>query len=584
MNIFKIIEAETISALKSLVSKGKIPEADFKGFVVEPPKDKTHGDIAVNAAMVLAKRLGMKPIDIAELIANELSNVAIITSAKAVMPGFINISLNQSIWYDLLKTILTLKTEYGSSDIGKAEHINIEYVSANPTGPMHIGHARGAVFGDALAGLLAKAGYKITKEYYINDAGSQIDTLARSGYLRYLQALGDENITIPEGLYPGEYLIPIGKKLADEYGDKFRGKDESEWLPQMREKLVAEMMNIIRSDLDALGIRHDVFTSEKALHSSGLIEKTLKILEDKNLIYTGVLEQPKGKQIDDWEPRPQTLFKSSEFGDDVDRALKKSDESWTYFAADIAYHQDKLDRKYTKLIDVLGADHGGYVKRMKAAVKALSDDKVPLDIRLIQLVNLTKNGEQVKMSKRSGSFITLREVVDEVGKDVVRFIMLTRKNDVTLDFDMAKVTEQSRDNPVFYVQYAHARAHSVLRLASQENAFSLEQSLNPSIDSLTRLNNEAELDMIKLVAEYPRIVEQAAESYEPHRITFYLMDLAASFHSFWNMGKEIVDLRFVVRDDSELTIARLALVRCVATVIASGLEILGVKPVEELRS
>lgn len=470
----------------------------------------------------------------------------------------------------------------GNSDIGTGQTVNVEYVSANPTGPMHVGHGRGAVVGDALALLLAKAGYKVTKEYYINDAGAQVDVLARSAYLRYREAFG-ETIEIPEGLYPGDYLVPVGEKLKETFGDKWLNAEEGDYLEEIKAFSINAMMDLIREDLAVLGVTHDVFSSEKELVENGGVDKAITYLEERGLIYTGVLEPPKGKKPEDWEPRPQLLFKASEFGDDVDRPLKKSDGSGTYFASDIAYHFDKFQRGSDQLIDVMGADHGGYVKRMKAAVKAMSEGKAELDIKLAQMVNLMDNGEPVKMSKRAGTFITLREVIDKVGKDVVRFIMLTRKNDAQLEFDFTKVTEQSKDNPVFYVQYAHARCHSVFRKADEEFTDLDRTETALAKADLSLLNDESELTLMRLMAEWPRLIEAAAESHEPHRITYYLYDLASEFHSLWNKGTGDVSLRFLHADNLELTKARLALLKAVSLVIASGLLVLGVEPREELR-
>src|SRR5690606_4633730 len=478
--------------------------------------------------------------------------------------------------------ILKAGQTYGDSQLGAGEPVNVEYVSANPTGPMHVGHCRGAVFGDALAALLEKAGFKVTREYYINDAGAQVDVLARSAHLRYREALG-ETVTIPEGLYPGDYLKPVGAALAKKHGERYRAAPEAEWLPLFRSEAVGAMMDLIRDDLAALNIHHAVFSSEKALHDSGAVQGAFDRLQQRGLIYTGVLEPPKGKTPDDWEPRPQALFKASEFGDDTDRPLKKSDGSWTYFGADIAYHDDKYRRGFRRMIDVWGADHGGYVKRMKAAVKAISNGEADLDVKLVQMVNLLDGGEPVRMSKRAGTFVTLRDVVDEVGKDVVRFIMLTRKNDAQLDFDFRKVTEQSKDNPVFYVQYAHARICSVLRNAKTEvPAIDTADAALAGAD-MSKLSHPSELTLIKLLAGWPRLVEGAAEAHEPHRVAFFLQEVAAAFHGLWNVGRDDTSVRFLLPDEPELTRARLAMLRAVAVVIASGLSVMGVTPVEEMR-
>ncbi len=584
MNLFKTFRDDIIAALARLAEQGRLPAGlDTSKVTAEPPREAAHGDISTNAAMVLSKAAGMKPRDIAELLAAELRALPSVTSAEIAGPGFLNLRLADSIWYAQMADLLRAGTAYGNSDLGHGKKVNVEYVSANPTGPMHVGHARGAVFGDALAGLLEKAGFDVTREYYINDAGSQVDVLARSAHLRYREALGEEIGEIPAGLYPGDYLKPTGKALADKYGDKYAHAPESEWLQEFRLFAVESMMGMIREDLDVLGVRHAVFTSELTLHKQGKVDEALAFLTDKGLIYEGVLEPPKGKTPDDWEPRPQTLFKATQFGDDVDRALKKSDGSWTYFAADIAYHLDKYRRGFANMINVWGADHGGYVKRMQAAIKAMTDGKGELDVKLCQMVNLLKDGEPFKMSKRAGTFVTLRDVVDEVGKGVVRFIMLTRKNDAQLDFDLVKVLEQSRDNPVFYVQYAHARAHSVLRHAAEmfPNADLSGETLADV--RLDRLTDPAELALIKLMAGWPRLVESAAEAHEPHRVAFYLYDLAAAFHGLWNKGKDDATLRFLMAEDAELSFARMAMVRAVALAIASGLAVFGVEPVEEMR-
>jgi arginyl-tRNA synthetase len=490
--------------------------------------------------------------------------------------------LAPSFWYAQVGDMLRAGTGYGDGDLGAGHPVNVEYVSANPTGPMHIGHARGAVVGDALAALLTKAGYDVTKEYYVNDAGSQVDVLARSAFLRYREALGQDIGEIPAGLYPGDYMVPVGQALAKQHGDALLSQDESEWLPMVRLFSINAMMDLIRSDLAALGVVHDVFSSEKALVDAGAVDHALAALEGAGLIYTGVLEPPKGKLPDDWEERPQTLFKSSQFGDDVDRPVKKSDGSWTYFASDVAYHQDKVRRGAKTLIDVWGADHGGYVKRVGASVKALTNGEAVLDVKLCQLVRLMRDGEQVRMSKRSGDFVTLRELVDEVGRDVVRFIMLTRKNDAPLDFDLAKALEESRENPVFYLQYAHARAHSVLRHAREmfgEEPVSIGVLVDADLSALTDVD---ELGLIKVLASWPRIAEQAAIAHEPHRIAFYLAEVAAAFHSLWNKGREDTNLRFIQQDEREATMARLALVTAMATVVASGLGVMGVAPRESM--
>jgi len=488
-----------------------------------------------------------------------------------------------AFWQKQIQVILKEGKSYGNSSVGAGRKVNVEYVSANPTGPMHVGHGRGAVYGDALALLLIKAGFNVTKEYYINDAGAQVDVLARSVFLRYREACGENIGEIPEGLYPGDYLVPVGEALAREYGKKWLGAPEQEWLVSVRSFTITCMMALIKEDLAQLGIHHDVFTSERELTNSGRIEEALRLLQDKGLIYVGVLEPPKGKAPDDWEPREQTLFKSTQFGDDIDRAIKKSDGSWTYFAPDIAYHYDKFKRGHELMVDVLGADHGGYAKRIQAAVKALTDGKASLEVKLCQLVKFLRAGEPVKMSKRKGTFMTVREVVEEVGSPVFRFIMLTRKNDAALDFDFVKVMEQSKDNPVFYVQYAHARAKSALRNGAQEAGVAWAFSESPTMEQIARLTHPAELELIRFLSSWPRLVEAAALAYEPHRIAFYLQELAAHFHGLWNLGNGDISLRFIQKDAIDLTAARLALVRAVATVIASGLMVLGVEPVEEMR-
>ena len=583
MNYFNYLNEIVTNSIEKLMLAGTLPKGlDLGALNVEPPRDPSHGDVATNAALVLAKSAGMKPREIAEPLAECLAGVPELEEVSVAGPGFINIRLAETFIHERLLDVLKAGTSYGDSDLGSGIPVNVEYVSTNPTGPLHVGHARGAVFGDALANLLEKAGHAVTREYYINDAGAQVNQLARSAYLRYREALGEDVGEIPEGLYPGDYLIPVGEALASSHGEAWLNEPEEAWLPSFRRFAIDAMMENIREDLTSLGVNIAVFTSELELADQGKVEDALGFLESKNLIYEGVLEAPKGKQPDDWEPRPQTLFKATEFGDDVDRPLKKSDGSWTYFATDVAYHRDKVDRGFNTMIDVWGADHGGYVKRMVAAVAALSEGTAQLDIKLCQLVKLTRGGEPVRMSKRAGSFVTLRDVVDEVGKDVVRFIMLTRRNDAPLDFDFATVTEQSRDNPVFYVQYAHARACSVLRNV----AGVLETEMDD--DTLTRaklgrLTHVDELALIKLLGGWPRLIETAAEAHEPHRIAFYIHDVASAFHQFWNQGKEDPDLRFIVDEDAELTLARAALVKGVATVIASGLEVMGVEPVQEMR-
>jgi arginyl-tRNA synthetase len=543
----------------------------------ELPRDTAHGDLATNAAMVLAKPLGRKPREIAEILARRLRDHDAVSTVEIAGPGFINLRLDAGFWQKRVADILAAGPAYGDCDLGEGRKVNVEYVSANPTGPMHVGHCRGAVVGDALAALLEKAGFDVTREYYVNDAGAQIDVLAHSVYFRYLEALGD---TIPSdvfaGYYPGDYLKPVGRKLAEIHGATLRGRDPEHWKPLVRDFAVEAMMELIRGDLAALGIVHAVFSSERKLHVTGRVEEALGALERQDLVYTGVLEPPKGKLPDDWEPRPQLLFKSSRFGDDTDRPLKKSDGSWTYFASDVAYHLDKVERGFLGMVDIWGADHGGYVKRVKAAVAALSAGRAKIVIKLCQMVNLLDGGQPVKMSKRSGSFVTLRDVVDEVGKDVVRFIMLTRRNDAQLDFDYVKVREQSKDNPVFYVQYAHARCRSVLRQTGLGAA-------DIAAADLGRLAHPEELGLIRLLAAWPRTVETAAKVEEPHRVAFYLAEVAAGFHGLWNRGNDDPALRFIIANDSDLTRARVAMVQAVAHVIASGLAVMGVEPVEEMR-
>ena len=585
MNVFNHFEALVRERIESLSADGTLPDGlDCRNVKVEPPRDASHGDLAVNAAMVLAKQAKMPPRAIAEPLAAALAQDPDVDAAEIAGPGFINLGLSPDFWRGRLVDALLAGTAYGDCDVGAGEKINVEYVSANPTGPLHVGHLRGAVFGDALSALLRKAGYEVCEEYYINDAGVQVDTLARSTHLRYREALGEDIGQIPEGMYPGDYLKPVGRALADRDGDRWRDAAEADWLPEVRAFAIEAMMQQVRDDLTALGITQEVFYSERSLHDTGMIDKAVASLDDKGLIYTGVLTPPKGKTPEDWEPRPQMLFRATEFGDDVDRPLQKSDGAWTYFAADIAYHYDKYTRGYRRMIDVWGADHGGYVKRMQAAVRALAgNDDADLDVRLCQIVRVLRDGEPVRMSKRAGDFITVREVLDEVGRDVVRFMMLTRKNDAQLDFDFARVEEQSKDNPVFYVQYAHARIRSVLRNVAETLPDIDTKPESLARAELSRLTDSAELDLIKRIAHWPRTVETAAQAHEPHRIAFYLYDLAAAFHGLWNRGNEDPALRFIIADDERLTAARLALIQGVATVIASGLSIMGVEPAEEMR-
>ena len=584
MNIHQSFLAYVRAAITQLGADGILPaELDMSKISVEPPREASHGDISTNAAMVLSKAANMKPRDIAKHLAARLGALDAVASAEIAGPGFINLILTPDKWREVLAEILIAGIDYGDSDFGGGAKVNVEYVSANPTGPLHVAHARGAVIGDTLANLMTKAGFDVTTEYYINDAGAQVEALARSAHLRYREALGEDIGVIPEGLYPGEYMIPVGTALLAEYGDAYKDADETAWLPVFRDFAIDRMMDAVKTDLAALGIEQDVFTSERALIDAGAVEELFATLDNKELIYTGVLEPPKGKKTQDWEPRPQILFRATEFGDDVDRPMKKSDGTWTYFANDIANHLDKFKRGFPIMIDIFGADHGGYVNRMKAAVTAMSSGEADLEIKLCQMVHLKKNGEPMRMSKRAGNFVTLRELVEEVGRDVVRFIMLTRKQDSQMEFDLDKALEQSRDNPIFYVQYAHARCRSVLRNAATLIAeCELTWSALARVD-MTALNDPAEMDLIKLMAGWPRLIDSAAEAREPHRVAYYLQDLAECFHALWNKGKDDARLRFIHEDDTARTLARLALVQGVATVIASGLEICGVTPVEELR-
>jgi arginyl-tRNA synthetase len=580
MNPYRHFIGEIIGALKSMQAAGELPEKlDFSAITAEPPRDPAHGDIATNAAMVLAKAAAKKPRDIAEpLLARLKANPDVVDGAVAG-PGFINLKITDAFWRERLRECLKQGIAYGDSQVGAGAKVNVEYVSANPTGPLHVAHARGAVVGDALANLLAKAGYAVTKEYYINDAGAQVDKLGQSTYLRYREALGDHIERIPEGLYPGEYLKEIGAAIAKRDGARWIDKPEADWLPEMRAFAISALMAEIKADLETLGVHIDVYSSERALVESGAVDRAFQELARQDLIYQGRLEPPKGKTPDDWEDREQTLFRATKFGDEVDRPLKKSDGSWTYFANDIAYHHDKYRRGFADMIDIWGADHGGYVKRMKAAVRAITEGKGELDVKLCQLVRVMKNGELVRMSKRAGSFVTLRDLLDEVGPDVVRFTMLTRKNDASFDFDLVKATEQSRDNPVWYVQYAHARTRSAMRQAAAAGIATDGLAAAP----LDRLSDPGELALVRLIAQWPRQVEAAASAHEPHRIAFYLYDLAAAFHAHWTRGREEPGLRFVVEGEDELSRARLALVQGIGFVIGSGLKVFGVTPVEEMR-
>ena len=585
MNLYKKIEKDIHAIIEAKIASGFYPAGISFGKVeVTPPREAGHGDMATNAAMILAPQVNKgAPKVVAEDLLPEIQKIEGIADVQVAGPGFINITLKASVWQDAMLEILKAGIAYGDASIGAGQRINIEFVSANPTGPMHVGHGRGAVYGDALATLLTKTGYDVTREYYINDAGAQVDKVADSAYLRYREACGENIGEIPEGLYPGEYLVAIGQGLLKLHGKTLLNQNRHEWIALVRGYALTKIMEMIKEDLAVLGIKHDVFSSEYAITQSGKVDAAIASLDQKGLIYRGVLEPPKGKAPEDWEPREQTLFKSTQFGDDCDRPVKKSDGSWTYFAPDIAYHFDKCMRGFTKLIDVFGADHGGYVKRIKAVVNALTDNKVEVDVKLCQLVKFMRGGEPMKMSKRAGTFVTVREVVEEVGKGVFRFIMLTRKNDVPLDFDFAKVMEQSKDNPVFYVQYAHARAHSIMRNAANELPEALTMAAAPTSKIAARLSHPEELALIRLMCNWPRLVESAAVGLEPHRIAFYLQELAAAFHGFWNLGNDDLELRFLLKHDIEKSAARIALARAVSLVIASGLTVLGVEPLEELR-
>jgi arginyl-tRNA synthetase len=586
-NIFAEMLDRVRRASDDLIAAGVLPAGvDASRVTIEPPRDQAHGDMATNVAMVLAKQAGKKPRELAEAYAEKLRADDLVAEAEIAGPGFINLTLKPPAWTGALRRAVRLGPDFGKSDLGCGGAVNVEFVSANPTGPMHVGHGRGAVFGDALANLLDFIGFKVTREYYVNDAGAQVDVLARSAYLRYREALGEDIGAIPEGLYPGDYLKPVGVALAKQFGGALTEKPEVEWLPIVRQTAIDMMMAVVRGDLAALNITHEVFYSERSLvHGDvDLVAATIDQLRGRGLVYEGRLPPPKGAPVEDWEDREQTLFRSTAFGDDVDRPLMKSDGSYTYFASDIAYHANKIGRGFRTLIDVWGADHGGYVKRVQAAVAALSDRKVEIDVKLVQLVRLLRAGEPVKMSKRAGEFVTLREVVDEVGRDAVRFMMLFRKNDATLDFDLAKVLEQSRDNPVFYVQYGHARAQSVLRNARE--AFpDLPVDIGTLLETanLELLADPAELGLIRQIVLYPRVIEGAAAAHEPHRIAFYLFDLASEFHALWTLGNGSPHLRFIIHNDRQMTLARLVLVQGVVTVLASGLALLGVGAPNEMR-
>jgi arginyl-tRNA synthetase len=593
-NIFTAVLDKIRAANTALIEDGALPSGiDQSRIVVEPPRESAHGDMATNAAMVLAKDAGAKPRVLAEAIAAKLRGDDLVAKAEVAGPGFINLTLKPQAWIGALRSVLAAGANYGRSNVGGGSAFNVEYVSANPTGPMHVGHCRGAVFGDALANLLAFTGFAVTREYYINDAGAQVDALARSAFLRYREALGEQIGPIPEGLYPGDYLKPVGAELASEYGTALKDKPEAEWLPLVRHRAIEMMMGQIRDDLLALKVVHDVFFSERSLLEGprDQVSEMIAALRRAGYVYEGRLAPPKGAPVEDWEDREQTLFRATAFGDDVDRPLMKSDGSYTYFASDIAYHKNKVDRGFRNMIDVWGADHGGYVKRVQAAVSAVraitNTPTADLDVKIVQLVKLLRGGEPVKMSKRAGEFVTLREVVDEVGKDPVRFMMLYRKNDAPLDFDLAKVIEQSRDNPVFYVQYGHARGQSVFRNAREVVAdLPAEPAARASLLAnapLERLEDAGEFALMRRLALYPRLIEAAALAHEPHRIAFYLYDLASDFHAQWNRGKDASYLRFIIQDDPKITMARLALVQGVVTVLASGLGLLGVEAPDEMR-
>jgi arginyl-tRNA synthetase len=584
MNVFEFVRGQIVAVVAGLIERGELRNvADLSRIVVEPPKDTSHGDMATNVALVLSKEVGISPRELADLLVPLIMKIVGVSHAAIAGPGFINLMLDDTLYHDVLKNILASGPEFGQSQVGQGEAVNVEYVSANPTGPLHVGHGRGAVFGDALASLLGSANYRVVREYYINDAGAQVDVLARSAFLRYCEALGQDIGEIPDGLYPGDYLKPVGSALAASYGDRLTGLPESEWLDIVRSKAIEMMLDLIKEDLAVLGIRHDLFFSERslALGEKDVIRATIDDMINRDLVYQGRLLPPKGAPVEDWEDREQTLFRATDFGDDVDRPLLKSDGSYTYFAADIAYHRSKFDRGFSNMIDVWGADHSGYIKRMTAAVKAVTGGKAALDVKICQLVRLLRDGQPVKMSKRSGDFVTLREVVDEVGADAVRFMMLFRKNDASLDFDLSKVVEQSKENPVFYVQYAHARCCSIRRQA--ENFFHGDDLGDLHTSDFNQLGDVSEKTVIRRLSQYPRLIEAAALAHEPHRIAFYLYDLAADFHALWNRGKDDPVMRFIIEDNKVVSLARLGLVESVKFVIASGLGVLGVSAPQEMR-
>lgn len=584
MNVFEFVRGQIVAVVAGLIERGELRNvADLSRIVVEPPKDTSHGDMATNVALVLSKEVGISPRELADLLVPLIMKIVGVSHAAIAGPGFINLMLDDTLYHDVLKNILASGPEFGQSQVGQGEAVNVEYVSANPTGPLHVGHGRGAVFGDALASLLGSANYRVVREYYINDAGAQVDVLARSAFLRYCEALGQDIGEIPDGLYPGDYLKPVGSALAASYGDRLTGLPESEWNDIVRSKAIEMMLDLIKEDLAVLGIRHDLFFSERslALGEKDVIRATIDDMINRDLVYQGRLLPPKGAPVEDWEDREQTLFRATDFGDDVDRPLLKSDGSYTYFAADIAYHRSKFDRGFSNMIDVWGADHSGYIKRMTAAVKAVTGGKAALDVKICQLVRLLRDGQPVKMSKRSGDFVTLREVVDEVGADAVRFMMLFRKNDASLDFDLSKVVEQSKENPVFYVQYAHARCCSIRRQA--ENFFHGDDLGDLHTSDFNQLGDVSEKTVIRRLSQYPRLIEAAALAHEPHRIAFYLYDLAADFHALWNRGKDDPVMRFIIEDNKVVSLARLGLVESVKFVIASGLGVLGVSAPQEMR-
>ena len=576
MNIFFYFETAFQIIIDKLVANDLLSkDLDVSRVVFELPREASHGDIATNAAMVLAKQAGRVPSDLARLFADELTAIDGVTDVKIAGPGFLNIDVEEKLWTNEIANILSAGLSYGKSEIGAGKPVNIEFVSANPTGPLHAAHARGAVIGDALAGLMEFCGWTVTREYYINDAGGQVDVLARSTYLRYCEALGLDIGNIPAGLYPGIYLKDVADALVARDGKRFLDQPETEWLTFVREFAIDKIMQGIKDDLMALGVKMDKFSSERSLVNTGAVQRTIEKLQQDGHLYNGVLQPPKGKEPEDWEPREQLLFRATDFGDDTDRPLQKSDGTWTYFAADVAYHLDKLERTGGTLINIFGADHGGYVKRMTAAVAALSGKQNTLDIKLCQLVSLLDNGQPVKMSKRAGTFVTVKDVIDAVGADVIRFIMLTRRNDQTLDFDFAKVTEQSRDNPVFYVQYAHARAQSVIRQFEKKSTF-------PKKANLDLLTDPNELSLVKMLVSWPKLVQSAATAHEPHRIAFYLVDLASSFHSLWNAGRTNPALRFILEQDDTITAARMQLVKATSLVICTGLNVLSIRALEEM--